>query len=1124
MTERTGYMEVLETSNVVFLNSTTEDLVIYTETSNQGILIGTTQSNLPNIALRSNNTSIYGRLAIGSSNPGVALEVNDTDAMLIPKGTSAQRPSVPQQGHIRYNTTTGSFEGYGQGNTWGSLGGGGSATSLKDTNLDTYISVESFPTSNDDTIKFYTSNIETLTLTSNQCIVRVPFNLSNYGIIGTTFFENTDSNARIGNEYIVSTANSLGVNYALFQGSNGATTLNSASNQPLIFSIGNTERMRILTNSNVGIGTTTPAETLHVAGKTFTTNQVLGYTGDTSNIPAFSWTDDSNTGIYHPAVDTIGIVNNGIETVRITSVGNVGIGTQIPNYLCDVNGNLNATTLYEGTTLLATKYAPSNTMSSIAIYSSNTAVSACNMSVYASNVGVQNSNILTPTVATTLSNMTARPLGFGTATNMYPPVNFTSNATTTFTYSSNVVSGQAYGNGTYVTTVSVSGNIVTSLFDGASLYWYSGSYNANGTFAGTTSTTVSGSVYNGDWFQLRLPTRIRLTSYMIKPPPGLTEAPDIWVIAGSSNGSTWDFVDTKTNGSNTFLSSATTYTINVTTPLSTAYDYYRFIGIKSVNRNYMGVDEWRLLGNEENQRQINFWMNGAAGYLGIGTSNPQEALHVTGKVFTTNQVLGYTGDTSNVPAFSWTDDSNTGIYHPAVDTIAFTNNGIERVRITSNGNVGIGTSNPLYSLHVSNVAYIPDGIISPGIHAQSVISGGGTVTWSNNYLYWSSRILILPCERSKFSTDGYFDVNCPTSGTIAFYNAASVLTTVTCTANGIPMNSNDYLGLFYEVTPGQTFPSDPTKLRLVHYANSIWRPSTNWIVLCTLNADTRSIRWFPGCAYIPNNSIFYCGTSTNNWQINGTTNYIPKFNAANTITANSLIYDNATNVGVGNNNPQYKLDVTGTFRTTSNIRCEGDLTIVARNETLVISPGLKDNAATTGFIQYDIPGTGTHYFWDNLQVNNSFSAASKSFCIPHPLFPSEKALIHACVEAPSYELIYSGSTYLSEGKASVAIDIDSCRDSPMDPGTFMALTKNHRIFLQNNETFDRTKGRIQEGILYIECENSLSTAKIDWLVVAERCDPSLSESRFSNSNGALITQLPKSEVMLERPSAQNSNL
>lgn len=46
-----------------------------------------------------------------------------TGFVLISKGTTAQRPAVPVNGQIRYNTDTAQFEGY-QGGAWGQLGGG----------------------------------------------------------------------------------------------------------------------------------------------------------------------------------------------------------------------------------------------------------------------------------------------------------------------------------------------------------------------------------------------------------------------------------------------------------------------------------------------------------------------------------------------------------------------------------------------------------------------------------------------------------------------------------------------------------------------------------------------------------------------------------------------------------------------------------------------------------------------------------------------------------------------------------------------------------------------------------------------------------------------------------------
>jgi hypothetical protein len=59
-----------------------------------------------------------------------------------------------------------------------------------------------------------------------------------------------------------------------------------------------------------------------------------------------------------------------------------------------------------------------------------------------------------------------------------------------------------------------------------------------------------------------------------------------------------------------------------------------------------------------------------------------------------------TGTQTN-PSLTFSGDANTGIFRPGSDVLAFTTGGSERVRITSDGKVGIGSTNPVYMLTIS---------------------------------------------------------------------------------------------------------------------------------------------------------------------------------------------------------------------------------------------------------------------------------------------------------------------------------------------------------------------------------------------------------------------------------------
>jgi DNA topoisomerase IA len=74
--------------------------------------------------------------------------------------------------------------------------------------------------------------------------------------------------------------------------------------------------------------------------------------------------------------------------------------------------------------------------------------------------------------------------------------------------------------------------------------------------------------------------------------------------------------------------------------------------------------------------------------------------------------------TVSAPAITTTGDTNTGIFFPAADTIAFAEGGAEAMRITSAGNLGIGTNAPDTLVHIQSAA---SGIIRAKIKATSTM-------------------------------------------------------------------------------------------------------------------------------------------------------------------------------------------------------------------------------------------------------------------------------------------------------------------------------------------------------------------------------------------------------------------
>ncbi|KSA11646.1 beta strand repeat-containing protein [Maribacter dokdonensis] len=126
----------------------------------------------------------------------------------------------------------------------------------------------------------------------------------------------------------------------------------------------------------------------------------------------------------------------------------------------------------------------------------------------------------------------------------------------------------------------------------------------------------------------------------------------------------------------------------------------------------------------ENNGQL-FW-NSSSNSLGVGTSNPTNKLHVSGAI--RSQGILNSNGTENEPAYRFNDDTNTGMFRPAADEIAFTVGGIEAMKIEETSSDTSVIINETLELEGA----ILDENDSPGTAGQVLTSTATGTEWVNS--------------------------------------------------------------------------------------------------------------------------------------------------------------------------------------------------------------------------------------------------------------------------------------------------------------------------------------------------------------------------------------------------------
>ena len=478
------------------------------------------------------------------------------------------------------------------------------------------------------------------------------------------------------------------------------------------------------------------------------------------------------------------------------------------------------------------------------------------------------------------------------------------------------------------------------------------------------------------------------------------------------------------------------------------------------------------------------------GFVGIGTRNPDDELHVYGTasdptIFLENGATGSSSDTiikcgiggtiaNNYIYFGDPDDSNVGQirYNHGSDFMTFTTNGDERVRIFNDGRMNIGGTNEVQlTTNSTAVLHLNGAIVGANIDAafgtRIIMDDDDTGTTSGG-------------DRERGSILAQFNGNASGGNTTDECRLWNIHSDVNCTAD-----YDNVYGVYSDV-------------RTTHTSGT-----------CSAMRGVYGITQRQGSGNVTDMVGIY-GISQNTNSSSGNINDIVagKFKANQctgngTGTATDLVgvwavidNDAETSQPTGGKCALFygNYDKVTNLHNPQGIRIDTNVPNYFRGGLAI---GQSSNTIPTG--KLDVAG--------DVNVTGTLTKGTNNFRIPHPLvgLTTTKDLVHSVIEGPQLDLIYRGKVDLVGGTATINIDTKA----GMTEGTFVALCRDIQCFTSNETGWTAVKGSVTGNKLTIIAQDNSCTDTISWMVVGERQDDNAKGATCTDNDGNLILEPDK---------------